>query len=71
MSSYYVVTTSAHRNAWRGDSLDDRFCTRGVAERRFLASQAAGHAIVRLVRWASGTPQQLALYRAPLSHPRS
>lgn len=61
---HYVVTTSAHRDPLRGDSLDDCFCTRGVAEMRFEACADAGHDVVRLVRWCEGEATELVHYEA-------
>ena len=57
--SHYVVTTSAHHDRLRGDSPDDCFCTRGVAEHRFDACTLAGHEMVRLVQWDEGLPVEI------------
>ncbi len=57
---HYVVTTAQHRDPLHGDSLDDCFCTRGVAELHFEACVEAGHELVRLVRWANGQAVELA-----------
>jgi hypothetical protein len=69
---HYVVTTSAHQDSWRGDSMDDCFCTRGVADMRFEACSEAGHEIVRLIRWTDGTATEIARYEKETGeiHPR-
>lgn len=68
--NHYVVTTSAHRDPWRGDSLDDHFCTRGVAELRFETCVQAGHDEVRLIRWCNGEPTVLARHLAAQPEPQ-
>lgn len=62
--AHYVVTTSTHRDPLHGDSLDDCFCTRGVAELHFEACVEAGYDTVRLVRWSEGQPVELARHQS-------
>lgn len=68
--SHYVVTTADHRNPLGGDSLEDCFCTRGVAEMRFESYVDAGYPLVRLVRWAEGEPVEISRHEVLYAQPQ-
>jgi hypothetical protein len=64
--SHYVVTTAHHQDPLRGDSLNDCFCTRGVAEMCFESYVDAGQALVRLIRWVDGEAVEVARHEEHL-----
>lgn len=68
--SHYVVTTTDHHDPLAGDSLDDCFCTRGVAEMRFESYVDAGFPLVRLVRWVEGEAFEVSCHEVPSAQPQ-